>query len=291
MNLETIPLKILFEIINKLKDSDFIKFISINRYFQQYTNLIKLHNIYKCSIIGKLKNKYRFTKIIYDYFDWNVNNVSFSVQELLFDNKFDRLITNDEFNYLMKDFDSLLKLKKINMKIYFDNIDNLNKLTNKINRKDITIKTIANIKVMEKNKYEFKLLEKKIPFTNIRRLSLKIYFNEIIKKRLEQFILQLKSDVININFIENSLDQNFSLNEYFLIYKNIFQKITILKEFMDIFDLNFNINEIDYTHFLDFLSILLQINCEEFKFLVLLRNKFNINLHSENKINDNCKIY
>ena len=291
MNLETIPLKILFEIINKLKDSDFIKFISINRYFQQYTNLIKLHNIYKCSIIGKLKNKYRFTKIIYDYFDWNVNNVSFSVQELLFDNKFDRLITNDEFNYLMKDFDSLLKLKKINMKIYFDNIDNLNKLTNKINRKDITIKTIANIKVMEKNKYEFKLLEKKIPFTNIRRLSLKIYFNEIIKKRLEQFILQLKSDVININFIENSLDQNFSLNEYFLIYKNIFQKITILKEFMDIFDLNFNINEIDYTHFLDFLSILLQINCEEFKFLVLLRNRFNINLHSENKINDNCKIY
>ena len=67
--LEEIPIEILYQICNKLNDYDFIQFITINKYFQQYVDLIELENKYKCSSIINLKNKYKITKIIYDYYD------------------------------------------------------------------------------------------------------------------------------------------------------------------------------------------------------------------------------
>jgi hypothetical protein len=210
-----------------LDDKSFIIFIHTKRDFIALSKDKPLINEYKMSQIMKIKNKYIFTNILYNFKDWKENIVPLTIKYLRFANRFNHLSINNVTKFF--------NLKQINIGYIFvskqfiinlpDTIENKNYLkqccvANFLTNNFLTDETMC-------------IFENKKSYQKCRIIYTRDFFSDEIKK-LENMQLDQKNIDKQLNFNYNFKGiMNYTIKELLLAF-NINIEDLAIKELFDI---------------------------------------------------------
>lgn len=170
-----------FKIISDFleKDIDFINLTMTCKIFYEYANMRDLSSIYPISRIYEALDRYIFTRILYDSKQYN--------SELKIPPKIRMIKLADKFTDDLSLFYSNVNLERIDLGLFFTNIDSLSTIPDSINKRDITTKIISNVICKELCSTEIKILDESFGEKSNDQHEFPRYYhfmpNHIIKKK------------------------------------------------------------------------------------------------------------
>lgn len=207
--MDKVPNDILRLIFNELDDIDFIKFLSVSKYFSKIDkyNLRTLTDQYKLSkIIGK---PYNFSNILYDLFEWNFELIPINIIKIEF---------IDEFNEDISELFKLKQLKVIKIGMFYTNAQLLENNLEAVNKVELVNTFICNKMFASELKTDIARLYDIQASRVFPRWFNKISMNVVKRKYLRKTTLEMtkENDQKSRNFMRyyEKYNDHININKY-----------------------------------------------------------------------------